>query len=271
MRRVVDKRNKEKFFIDDKYLNGYAKLCGWQATLVYIALCRHANEDQESFPSIKLLQEKLGIARNSVIKGLERLEQANIIKIEKRKGESGKWINNAYILLDKSVWKRIKPIKSKRGNYSHRVPDKDMDSQVPDMTNRVPDMTNRVPDKDTKEPHSKEPHLKEPHLSANNNASKKRQEMLRSVIDYYISHYILKNRDLSEDEKRWHTSKAYKQYSKAAKELLEITQDAGLACEMIDKADRYYREKGLSWTLYTVSKYYPEIKASKPKVRVVYG
>jgi hypothetical protein len=46
-------RRKEKFVIDDEYLNGYARLCGWNATLVYMSICRHADKDQYSFPRIR--------------------------------------------------------------------------------------------------------------------------------------------------------------------------------------------------------------------------
>lgn len=138
MKRIIDKRIKEKFLIDDLYLNGQAKICGWQATLVYMSLCRHANKDQESFPSIKLLSEELAVSRPTILKGLERLELSNVIKIEKIRSKNGKWLNNFYILQDKSVWKEIEPIKNKKGSktnrimgkFSNQVNDTDTDNQV---------------------------------------------------------------------------------------------------------------------------------------------
>ena len=93
-KRVIDKRVKEKFMMDDLYLNGQARVCGWQATLVYLSLCRHANISQESFPSIKLMAEELDISRPTVIKGLSNLEKYNVIEIKKSRGKSGKWLNN---------------------------------------------------------------------------------------------------------------------------------------------------------------------------------
>ena len=104
MRRIIDKRKKEKFLIDDNYLNGQAKICGWQASLVYMSLCRHANKDQESFPSIQLISEELAISRPTVVKGLKNLEKYNVIKIQKKRTKDGRWLNNTYILLDKSQW-----------------------------------------------------------------------------------------------------------------------------------------------------------------------
>jgi hypothetical protein len=55
---VRDLRNKQHFIVDDAYLNGYAKLCGPNATLVYLCHCRHADRHQESFPSVQLMAEK---------------------------------------------------------------------------------------------------------------------------------------------------------------------------------------------------------------------
>jgi hypothetical protein len=130
MKRIIDKRKKEKFMIDDEYLNGQARLCGWQATLVYNSICRHANINQESFPSIKLMMEELAVGRNTIIKGIKNLEKYNVIEIEKVRSKNGKWLNNSYTLQDRSVWKR-----------DNHVPEKDVvkkDNQVPLRTKPNP-------------------------------------------------------------------------------------------------------------------------------------
>src|SRR4030067_1819756 len=119
MKRIIDRRIKEKFLLDDAYLNGQAKICGWQATLVYLSLCRHANKEQESFPSIRLMSEELAVGRNTIIKGITNLERYNVIQTEKRRSKNGKWLNNTYILIDKSQWIRS------------QVPVEDLDSRVP--------------------------------------------------------------------------------------------------------------------------------------------
>ncbi len=118
MKRIIDNRRKEKFMIDDEYLNGMAKLCGIYATGVYISMCRHASKDQESFPSITLMSEELGVGRDSIIKGIKNLKERNVIEVGKIRNKAGKWLNNLYILQDKTVW-----------NYD-QVDDTDMDSQV---------------------------------------------------------------------------------------------------------------------------------------------
>jgi hypothetical protein len=106
VRRVIDKRNKEKFQIDDAYLNGWAKRCGINATGVYMVLCRHASKDQECFPSKKLIAEKLAISERSVYNAIKILEAHNIIEVHYQgRKEDGTYQNLTYILLDKTTWK----------------------------------------------------------------------------------------------------------------------------------------------------------------------
>ena len=100
-------RNKEKYFLDDDYLNGYAKLCGVYATAVYNSLSRHANfNTQECFPEIDKMAEQHSMDRKTVIKGIKKLQEWNIISVKKRKSKDTKrQLPNVYILLDKSNWK----------------------------------------------------------------------------------------------------------------------------------------------------------------------
>jgi len=90
--------------MDDAYLNGQARLCGWQGTIVYNSLCRHADINQESFPSIKLMAEQHRVGSPTIIKGIKNLEKRKIIQVKKTRTKDGKWLNNTYILLDKSEW-----------------------------------------------------------------------------------------------------------------------------------------------------------------------
>ena len=106
--------------MDDEYLNGYARLCGWKAALVYTALCRHAGKDQSCFPGIKLLSEKLGISEKSIKRGIRDLEKWNIIQVVRNRGRNGIWRNNTYILLDKSVWKAKPDLGKGWGKPAHQ-------------------------------------------------------------------------------------------------------------------------------------------------------
>lgn len=154
-KRVIDRRVKEKFMLDDEYLNGQAKLCGWQGTLVYMSLCRHADKEQEAFPAIKTMAEQHNVSRNTILKGIKNLEERNLIQVGKKRTKSGQWLNNTYILIDKSEW-----------NYS-QVPEKDTASQVPVVTTPSPSgELDQVPHKDTKETHSEGNTYKETHTLA---------------------------------------------------------------------------------------------------------
>lgn len=139
MDKIRDLRIKEKFFMDDKYLNEYARLCGIYATCVYVSLCRHANKEQMCFPSKKLIGEELKISERTVFSAIKTLEKWNIIKIKKRGRKlSGHFKSNIYILIDKSNWKLKPQARLAYGNIEHT-------SQANNNNNH----RNIVPNKDT--------------------------------------------------------------------------------------------------------------------------
>ena len=121
--KIRDLRKKDQFKIDDKYINGYAKLCSVYATAVYNSLSRHAQfSTQECWPSIEKIAEQHNISRPSVIKGIKDLEKWNIIKIDKKKDAKGRQEPNLYLLIDKSNWRpvRVNDIDSANTNPSKR-------------------------------------------------------------------------------------------------------------------------------------------------------
>ena len=145
---VRDMRIKEKFFVDDEYLNGYAKLCGISATGVYFVLCRHADKKQECFPSKKLIAEKLGITERTVYSAIKILEEWRIIeRREQGRKSNGSFKNHIYILLDKKKWKTKPQANITVGKKRH----------YPSANN---DTTRRqsFPNKDT---HIKDTHIKD--------------------------------------------------------------------------------------------------------------
>lgn len=98
---VRDLREKDRFIVDDKFLNGYARFLGIYAVGVYNSLCRHANREQKCWPSINRMAKELAIGRNKVIDSLKYLEFWQIIK----KVRPAKKLTNRYILLSKRYWK----------------------------------------------------------------------------------------------------------------------------------------------------------------------
>jgi len=122
---IRDLRAKEKFVIDDVYLDGYAKFCGINATGVYISLCRHADKQQSCFPSKKKIAEELNISERSVFSALCVLEKWKIIKIQNQgRNKKGTFNSNIYFLLDKNLWKN-KPQANNDTHRRHVVPYKE--------------------------------------------------------------------------------------------------------------------------------------------------
>lgn len=101
---IRDLRQKEKFQIDDAYLNGYARLVKCAATAIYMSLCRHADKEQKSFPSVKLLAQEHSMNISTAQRAIKKLQNYNIIHYERTRSGKGKWLNNTYFLQDKSVW-----------------------------------------------------------------------------------------------------------------------------------------------------------------------
>lgn len=107
-------RVKEKFIVDDAYMNGYAKICGPMATCVYLSLCRHAGQTQESFPSLVRMADQLGVHRTTIIRSIKILERHRIIRVFSVKSVRGDYASNIYVLLDKQHWSKT-PVENPRG------------------------------------------------------------------------------------------------------------------------------------------------------------
>lgn len=204
IKRIIDKRIKEKFMMDDVYLNGQARICGWQATLVYISLCRHSSINQESFPSIKLMCEELSISRNTVLKGIENLEKYNVIQVKKTRSKGGQWLNNTYILIDKSYWIRS------------QVPVKDTASQVPVEVLPSPcGGHDQVPVEDTKETHKQGNTYKETHTTEQSSGTSNLIDLFKEINPSYKN--LFKRKTQHDSAKRLLEREGYEKISKIIK------------------------------------------------------
>lgn len=105
---VRDRRMKEWFWIDNLLLDEYAKVLGPNAMMVYMALSRHAdNDDQTCWPSMDTIAEKCGLkSRNTVAKGIKVLQEYGLVEVQESINPSnGKRLNNVYTLLSRKHWK----------------------------------------------------------------------------------------------------------------------------------------------------------------------
>ncbi|MFC1630054.1 helix-turn-helix domain-containing protein [Patescibacteria group bacterium] len=98
--KVRDKRKSNRYYVDNEFLNGYAKYVGWRGQVVYHALCRHA-KNGKCFPGQDHLAIELGISISSVKRGIKELKEWDIIGVDRRRRTQ----SNEYWLLDRSEWK----------------------------------------------------------------------------------------------------------------------------------------------------------------------
>ncbi|GEM_PF-2177105 len=105
--KIRDKRQRGWFYLDNDYLNGFARFLGPIGTAIYVSLCRHADISQKCFPSNRLIAKELNIGERTVRNYIRKLEKWNIIFVEReRDWETKKFKNNIYYLLDRSEWKK---------------------------------------------------------------------------------------------------------------------------------------------------------------------
>ena len=104
--KVRDKRKENRYYIDNEFLNGYARRVGVYAQSVYMALCRHSRNGA-SFPGQDHLAEELGISPSSVKDGITKLKKYNIIDVEMRLDTKQGRGSNIYYLLDRTEWKSV--------------------------------------------------------------------------------------------------------------------------------------------------------------------
>ncbi len=151
--KVRDLRQKEKFVINDVYLDRHARILGVTASAVYMSLCRHADRNQECFPSQELIAREHNISPRSVKRAIKRLKEANMILIRRERLGHGRWRNNVYVLLDRGQWRSpegLRGLWTTRGQNRHRPGDNN------DRT--------RGHHSPTKETHKKDTHKKDTHI-----------------------------------------------------------------------------------------------------------
>jgi len=158
-----DKRKKGWFWIDNDYLNGYAKFFGATGTAIYVSLCRHVNiETQKCFPAMKTIAEENNIGINTVKQYVKIFEKYHLLSINREKDPRTKrWLNNVYTLLDKTEWIRPEePIKKKRVKSQSQSLAVGSQSQRNDEPEPKKDES-QGHTMDNKETHSKETHIKD--------------------------------------------------------------------------------------------------------------
>ena len=270
-RRVIDKRRKEKYMLDDEYLNGQAKLCGWKGTIVYNSLCRHTNKAQECFPSIELIAEQHGVSRPTIIDGLNRLEKNRIIEIYKTKNAKGQWLNNTYILLDKSEWIYEKLPGNKRGKHLSKTQVNKIDVDSPSKQEyktksiRIQNQVNKID--------SKETHIRK-HIKGNTYIAKETFAFSKQLLKMEKDQRHIQIIALYWKYKEFNFDNKEQYQSSLKRDLKPASALKGYSNDKISKVMAWLDKNmsGIKWTLETIHKYIDEdLSLYEEKAKQQYG
>jgi hypothetical protein len=98
---IRDARKRCFFIVDNVIVDHYASIIGPFPTLVYMAMCRHADySTRETHPSHEFLAKELSISRATVKRSISILIQHRLIDRKHRKSKSGDPDTNIYIILE---------------------------------------------------------------------------------------------------------------------------------------------------------------------------
>lgn len=97
MEQVRDNRKCNWFWADNSIIDTYAAKIGPYGVLVYMLLCRMANEQGTCWPSLATISEKIGVSETTVKKSLAVLVEHGLVS--KESGVANR-ISNVYTLLN---------------------------------------------------------------------------------------------------------------------------------------------------------------------------
>lgn len=81
---LKDNRTTRLFWVEDDFFdNGVAAAIGASAALLYLALCRHANKQGMSFPSIARLATETGLSERTISNGIKCLKDSGLIDVSR--------------------------------------------------------------------------------------------------------------------------------------------------------------------------------------------
>ena len=98
---IRDQRRPGWLWLRNEIIDQYGAELGAIGIAVYVALCKHADNDtQECYPSHAAIGKAIGLSAPTVSKALARLCELNLITVEHRYDDAGRQTSNLYTLLD---------------------------------------------------------------------------------------------------------------------------------------------------------------------------
>jgi hypothetical protein len=134
---LVDKRERGFYIVDDEIIDEHGAKLGPLGVAVYNVLVKHANKHgTSSFPSYQTIADKLGITRNSAIKGVKILLEEKVVGKRSRTNESGAPTSNAY---------RILPVKKRPKEAAEVVQNLHHHPEIPSAYSALPSASDALP------------------------------------------------------------------------------------------------------------------------------
>lgn len=147
--KIRNVHKKQRYIVDDVYLDHYAKIFGPSGTAVYNSLCRRVDSQQFCFPSEKLIAKEHNMSERTVSTYIKQLTDARLIIIERRKSSGGKYMRNGYTLLDPPCWK--KPEEIVAYGYRRKIKANPKENNNKNQAQSLPNKDSHVRDSQPKE------------------------------------------------------------------------------------------------------------------------
>lgn len=237
---IRDTRKKQQFILDDLIIDQYAKEIGVYALCVYSVIARHVDKNQQSYPSVETIAEKLGISPRTVMRAIPKLVKCKMVHKEQVKNEKNQWTRNRYTLIDQSQWKLVngQNVTSRVTVSTHGKPGDSHDKSQVTVSH-------------TKGTHIKGTHLSEDKKFDQNSYLEEMKKNTRDLRMKVIAVYAEAKNLEFEDRKR--IQAFIRRNVRAADEIPD--REPYILAEMMDWMNRKYS----NWSLETMSKKWEEI------------
>lgn len=97
--KITDNRRFGFFMTDNEIMDHYAERLGVYSLSVYVLLVRLAGDGNYCCLSHDTIAGKLSISRRKVIYAIQKLEEENLVSVERRVTENGAKASNGYTIL----------------------------------------------------------------------------------------------------------------------------------------------------------------------------
>jgi len=95
---VRDNRGGNWFWLHNAIIDEYGAELSYAGIAVYVAICRHAGQDQSVWASQRALAQEIGGSRAQVQRELAKLQQLGLLTITEQINEHGQTSNTYYLL-----------------------------------------------------------------------------------------------------------------------------------------------------------------------------